>query len=480
MKKNNKKLKILIAVFITVNLFTQSCSEEFLEIDANQITANSITEEQAVELVNGIYNIFLSWQVSSFSWNGITSIASDDADKGSDPGDTGSDKHLLDALNHDATSISVAEVWEGHFNGIQRANQAINRIQPFEDLDNELKTRLLGEAKFLRALLYFRLLQTFGELPLITETPDINSPIEDLLSRSTIDETFLFIEDDLIQAIESLPNKSQYPNIELGRATKGAAKTLLAKVSMYQEKWENVLALTNEVIESGEYSLTANYEDIWKEIGENNQESIFEIQAKGAIPSVGVDKYSLTQGARGEGGWGWGFNVPSTELLNSYAENDLRRDATIIFRGETLYDGRYVPETVVNEMYNQKAYSSAFTEFEQTGKNIRIFRYAEVLLMNAEAAIHLGGDVSGPINLIRYRAGLNPINNPTQLEVWNERRWELAFEHDRYFDLVRQGRAANVLQSLGKPFIVGKHELFPIPQQQIDLSNGILTQNPGW
>ena len=82
MKKNNKKLKILIAVFITVNLFTQSCSEEFLEIDANQITANSITEEQAVELVNGIYNIFLSWQVSSFSWNGITSIASDDADKG--------------------------------------------------------------------------------------------------------------------------------------------------------------------------------------------------------------------------------------------------------------------------------------------------------------------------------------------------------------------------------------------------------------
>ena len=202
MKKNNKKLNILIAVFITVNLFTQSCSEEFLEIDANQITANSITEEQAVELVNGIYNIFLSWQVSSFSWDGITSIASDDADKGSDPGDTGSDKHLLDALNHDATSISVAEVWEGHFNGIQRANQAINRIQPFEDLDNELKTRLLGEAKFLRALLYFRLLQTFGELPLITDTPDINSPLEELLSRASIDETFVFIESDLIEAID--------------------------------------------------------------------------------------------------------------------------------------------------------------------------------------------------------------------------------------------------------------------------------------
>jgi len=378
-----------------------------------------------------------------------------------------------------STNRNLNNLWKELYLGIRDANNVIANVPDIE-MDEELKNRIIGEAKFLRALLYFRLLQTFGELPLITDTPDINSPLEELLSRATIDETFLFIEGDLIQAIESLPNKNQYPNIELGRATKGAAKTLLAKVSMYQEKWENVLALTNEVIESGEYSLTSNYEDIWKEIGENNEESIFEIQAKGAIPSVGVDKYSLTQGARGEGGWGWGFNVPSQELLNSYEENDLRRDATIIFRGETLYDGRYVPESVVNEMYNQKAYSSAFTEFEQTGKNIRILRYAEVLLMNAEAAIHLGGDVSGPINQIRSRAGLNPLNNPTQLDVWNERRWELAFEHDRYFDLVRQGRAATVLQSLGKPFVIGKHELFPIPQQQIDLSNGILTQNPGW
>ena len=180
------------------------------------------------------------------------------------------------------------------------------------------------------------------------------------------------------------------------------------------------------------------------------------------------------------GGWGWGFNVPSENLLNSYDPNDLRRDATIIFRGETLYDGRFVPETVVNPMYNQKAYSTAFTDYQQTGKNIRILRYAEVLLMNAEAASQLAGDVAGPLNRVRNRAGLESINNPSQSDVWNERRWELAFEHDRYFDLVRQGRAATVLQSLGIPFKVGKHELFPIPQVQINLSDGILKQNPGW
>ena len=148
MKTNQYKFLKLYFLLIFLCCFQSSCTDDFLEIDANQITADAITEDQAIELVNGIYNIFLSWQVSSFSWNAITSISSDDADKGSDPGDTGSDKHLFDALAHDATSISVSEVWEGHFNGIQRANQAINRIHPFDDLDSDLKARLIGEAKF--------------------------------------------------------------------------------------------------------------------------------------------------------------------------------------------------------------------------------------------------------------------------------------------------------------------------------------------
>ena len=421
-KNLNKTIYYLLFIVSGVHF---SCTEKFLEINANEITIDEISSEQAVELVNSTYNILLSWQVSSFSWNAISSISSDDADKGSDQGDTGADKHLFDILAHDATSISVAEVWEGHYKGIQRANQAINRIKLFEDLDSELKQRLTGEAKFLRALLYFRLLQTYGGVPIINETPDINSSIETLLRRASRAEVFEFIEIDLIESINVLPEKSEYPDNQLGRATKGAARTLLAKVSMYQSKWETVLELTNEVIKSGEYNLTPKYEDIWKEIGENNQESIFEIQAKGELPSVGVDQYSLTQGARGEGGWGWGFNVPSDNLLNSYDPNDLRRDATIIFRGETLYDGRFVPETVVNPMYNQKAYSSAFTDYQQTGKNIRILRFAEVLLMNAEAAIQLGDDVAGPLNQVRNRAGLESIDNPSQSDVWNERRWEL-------------------------------------------------------
>lgn len=193
----------------------------------------------------------------------------------------------------------------------------------------------------------------------------------------------------------------------------------------------------------------------------------------------------MVQGARGAGGWGWGFNTPSEDLASSYEEGDTRRDATIIFRGETLWDGFLVAETVSNPMYNQKAYVSKTMESFNGGdwesnKNVRILRYAEVLLMNAEAALKIGGDALTPLNLVRNRAGLEGLNTVTQQDVWKERRWELAFEHDRFFDLVRQGRAGQVLRAHGKNFVDGKNELFPIPQAQIDLSKGKLTQNPGY
>ncbi|MDY8134356.1 RagB/SusD family nutrient uptake outer membrane protein [Aquimarina sp. 2201CG5-10] len=478
MKNITQKINYSISM-IVITLILFSCSEDFIDVESNQQTETDLTAELAPELVNAVYNSFLQWPMSSFSWVGLTSIASDDADKGSDPGDSGTDKNLLDALEIDATLISVAEVWEAHFDGIQRANQALSRL-PLFDIDSDVQDRLIGEAKFLRALIYFRLVKTYGGVPLIADVPQIDANPKELLERATREETYEFIEQDLQDAISVLPEKSEYPDNELGRATKGAAKALLAKVSMYQSKWSEVMTLTNEIIGSGEYGLTANYEDIWKEIGENNIESIFEIQARGDTPTAGVQGYSVSQGARGEGGWGWGFNTPSQNLADSYEPGDTRRDATIIFRGETLFDGREVLNTVVNPMYNQKAYSSAFSDAWETGKNIRILRYAEVLLMNAEAAIQIGGDAATPLNLVRNRAGLSDIVNPTQMDIWSERRHELAFEHDRYFDLVRQGRAGNVLRAIGLPFVDGKHEVFPIPQEQITKSDGILVQNPGY
>lgn len=480
MKKNINKRKYLILTIIILAMMIVSCSDEFLDVDSNLETEDAITADRAPELVNAIYNTFLRWEVSVFSWTGISSIASDDADKGSLPSDSGADKDLLDALRITPTILSAAEVWSGHYDGIQRANQAINRISQFDELEESLQQRLLGEARFLRALLYFRLVQVYGGVPIITNLTSEADVTADILTRNTREECYEFIETDLMFAIESLPLKSEYPASELGRATRGSAQALLAKVSMYQSKWSETLALTEAVINSGEYALTPNYEDIWKETSENNIESIFEIQARGDDPAAGVDRYSTINGARGESGWGWGFNTPSADLESAYTPDDLRRDATIIFAGETLSNGRVVSTNVDNPRYNQKAFSEIRTESEQTGKNIRILRFAEVLLMNAEAKTMIGGDVATPLNAVRNRAGLQDASDLSTMAIWRERRLELAFEHDRYFDLVRQGRAEQVLNSKGIPFVAGKHEVFPIPQEQIDASGGALIQNPNY
>jgi len=477
-------INILIAGVFVI-LFISCDDNEFLDVQPSRETTEQALSSPtaATELVNAVYNKFLAFNESSFSWIGVSSITSDDADKGSDPGDTGTDKDLLDNLTFTATSISFNEVWEANYQGIAAANQALNYL-PDLDIDEDLRSRLIGESKFLRAEFYFRLVRMFGGVPLITGVPNIQNQddINAANTRVSKEEVYAFITSDLNDAIESLP--VSYSSMDLGRATKGAALTQLAKVNMYQGNWQEVLTLTNEVKGLG-YSLTPDYEDIWKEIGENNSESIFEVQGRGETPNKGVQGYYETQGARGAGGWGWGFNTPTEDLTNFYEEGDERRDATIIFRGETLWDGKLVAETVFNPRYNQKAYVSETMEsFNgdrwESNKNVRILRYAEVLLMNAEAAINVGGDAKTPINLVRNRAGLESLETVTLMDVWKERRAELAFEHDSYFDLVRQGRAGQVLRAHGKNFVDGKNELFPIPQAQIDLSKGQLMQNPGY
>ena len=480
-----KYINIIIAIFVFFTFF--SCNDnEFLDVKPSTETPEQALSSPtaATELVNAIYNKLLGWSISSFSWNGVTSITSDDADKGSDPGDTGTDKDLMDNLTFTSTSLSFNEIWEGNYQGIARANQALKYL-PDLSIDETLKNRLIGESKFLRALFYFRLVRMYGGVPLIKSVPNIQNQddINAANTRASKQEVYDFIMADLSDAIQVLP--TEYGASDLGRATKGAALTLLAKVNMYQGNWQEVYDLTNQVMALGIYSLTPDYEDIWKEIGENNSESIFEIQARGETPNLGVEGYFVSQGARGAGGWGWGFNTPSEDLAKAYETGDLRRDATIIFRGETLWDGLVVAETVANQMYNQKAYVSK-TEETYNGddwnanKNIRILRYADVLLMNSEAALHVGGDAATPLNSVRHRAGLGDAPVVDEMAVWKERRVELAFEHDRWFDLIRQGRAGEVMRAVGKNFVDGKHELFPIPQTQIDLSGGLMNQNPGY
>lgn len=487
MKKN-----IILLSILSLTFFNQSCSNDYLDTEPTQQIAlqdllNEYNNNQGAEsFVTSIYAKYLDWNISSFAWIGVSSITSDDADKGSSPGDPGSDKDVLDALTFSSTSPSFQEIWEGHYQAVNRANQALKYIPLLDKADTSLKNRLIGEAKFLRAFSYFILVRSYGDIPLVNKVFENSEEDRTMVfTRRSKADIYAFIESDLQAAIAALPDKSAYTGSNAGRASKGAAHALLAKVFLYEKKWQQVVDQCDQVVG---YSLTPNFQDIYKVSGENNAESVFEIQGKGGPSQPGIQQYSQVQGARGAGGWGWGFNTPSQSLVDAFnAEGDTeRRDATIIFRNSTLYDGRVVPATVENPYYNYKAYSSAYTGDDDSDANIRYLRYSEVLLMKAEAMNELGqtSNAATYLNQVRNRAGLANTTATTQANmrtaIYKERRLELAMEHDRWFDLVRTGQAQAAMAANGKTFKVGTHEVFPIPNKFILEAKGLAAQNPGY
>ncbi|WP_326984161.1 RagB/SusD family nutrient uptake outer membrane protein [Chryseobacterium sp. MYb264] len=487
-----KKKYIIISALVLTGLFNQSCSNDFIEVSpTEQVNVDDLSlydnNEGATSFVNSIYAKFLDWDMSSFAWIGVTSITSDDADKGSTAGDTGSDKDILDALAFTPSTPSFESLFSSNYQGINRCNQALKYLPQLNNADTSLRARLTGEAKFLRAFMYFTLVRSFGGVPLVDHVPVLGNEedVEMQLTRKSKEEIYAFIEKDLLDAAEALPNKSEYGTADVGRATKGAAHALLAKVYLYQKKYQLAIDQCNLV--TG-YSLTPTFLDIYKVSGENNAESIFEIQGSGNEKGKGIKQYTQVQGARGTGGWGWGFNTPTQSLYDAYtSEGDTeRRDATIIKKGMTLYDGRVVANDADNNYYNYKAYSSAYTSQDNTDTNIRYLRYAEVLLIKAEALNELGQTSTAIplLNEVRDRAKIANTTATTQsalrTAIWKERRLELAFEHDRWFDLVRTGQAESAMAANGKTFVVGKHEVFPLPQTFITEAKGRSAQNPNY
>ncbi|MDT0678028.1 RagB/SusD family nutrient uptake outer membrane protein [Autumnicola musiva] len=479
-----------LAILGIISIVAIGCSEDFLDVDSREnITAEDRDENFTPEdFVTGVYGMFTEWPYA-FSYLALTEIVSDNADKGANAGSTGTDKHFFDELNYTSTAPSLEAMWEHWYKTIGRANYAIAFAQQEGGPNTE---RLIAEAKFLRAYTYFFLVRSFGDVTIQGEVEFIDGeevvdPEVDLSERNSQEEVYAYIEQDLMDAISVLPVKSEYAANNLGRATRGAARAMLAKVQLYQENWTAALENANAVINSGEYGLEPNYEDIWREYSENGVESIFEIQARGEAIAHGVQQYSQTQAPRSDGIInGWGFNVPSENLVEAFDEegDEIRKNATIIFRGETLWDGLEVSTAAANPMYNEKAYSSSNLAASDGDKNIRVLRYAEILLIKAEAEAQLGNLQAGmdALNEVRDRVDLEPVSGLGQQEliekIWNERRLELAFEHDRWFDLIRTGQAPEAMAEAGKEF-EERHWLFPIPNNQLIQTPG-MEQNPGW
>ncbi len=372
------------------------------------------TADQAVQATNATYNMLREWQVHVFSWIGLTDIVSDDATKGSTPGDA-SFLGDLDNLTFDPGNLAFADPWAGYYKGIYRANVAIQNI-PNVSMDATLKARLIGENKFLRAYYYFFLVRAFGGVPLVTQPL---TPAEFIQPRATSAEVYALIVQDLQDASAALPKRSQYAPEDLGRATKGAAQSMLAEAYLYLKDYPHALAYADSVIASAEYGLYTDYATLFTQAGKNSSEGVFEVQAavtpgSGCQPSDGCAnvQYAEVQGVRGTPNIGWGFNTPAPELEAAYEPGDLRLEATILYPWELLPDGSprvvYFNPNMLNNRYNQKVFVSPDNPGGtfNAGINIRRIRYADVLLVGGEAAFQTGdiAKATNYLNQVRARA----------------------------------------------------------------------------
>jgi hypothetical protein len=430
------------------------------------------------------------------------SVRSDDAQKGSTPGDIGELTDGMDHYQYTKDHWLLNSNWDGHYNFIYACNDVLHEIDSLNLTDpgsliNE------AEAKFLRAYAYFDLVRDYGEVPLIDFK--INEPGDANVAKKSVAEIYALIDADLQFAYGLLPLSwgSQYP----GRITKGAVSTLQAKTMLYRKNWSGALAKSEEVINSGEYALLNNYSDYFKESGENSSESIFEIQmyenANGSV--VYGNSYNQVQGIRGSGDWdlGWGFNVPTADLDASYETGDPRRGGTILYEGQPdgIY-GRTIPTGLAQPMWNKKVYTDPARQAATGDRfsywlNIRILRYADVLLMAAEAANELGGTPNTTkalqyLEVVRSRARggnnsvLPPVTTTNQgllrTAIKKERRAEFGMEWERFYDLVRWVPAADGIDAiniLGPLGYLNKCRYYPIPQPALD-RNPQLVQNPEW
>ncbi len=495
-------MKFIFSAILVLCTFS-ACKEDFLdrkplgEADFDTFFENA---DQAVLATNAVYSQLRAWDCISLPYLGATDILSDDGDKGSTPSDA---LYLqeMDEFLFDPTNLTPSSVWRGYYRVIARANLAIQRIPDVPNMDEPLRKRLIGENKFLRAYSYLLLAQWFGDIPIITvplkDSEYYNQP------QKPVAEVYALIERDLLDAIGALPKKSQYPSADLGRVTKGAAQGILAKLYMVKKDFVKAEEQCLEVINSNEYTLMPFFRDLFLPIGENGQESIFEIQAAALEPIDGVTgpgatPYNMVQGVRGSPNLGWGFNRPSNNLLANFEVFDPRKALTILEPGNDLPDGSAQiqdnPE-IVGERFNRKAWVPAHTGLQDNGPgNIRILRYADLLLLAAEALNENGKSAQALtyINLVRQRARATApafpqgiladltITDQTLLRerIYKERRSELAMEQHRWFDLKRWGRQSQAVTAAEKIFISEKHELLPIPQSEIDLTG--MVQNRGY
>ena len=496
--KSPLKLTILTLCLLAIS----ACNKDFLEKSPIVGTTQENfyrTADDAVAAVNAAYAA-LQFELSPaghFRWF-WGDIMSDDSVKGGSGDNDANELLQLETFQGPANTDLLEGEWSADFEGIYRANVVLEKIPPIV-MDEKLKARILGEAKFIRAWFFYNLVTIFGGVPLADH---LLAPSEYNMPRASAEDVWALVERDLQEAIPVLPLRSEYPAADLGRITKGAAQGLLLKTYLWRQKWADAKTVAEAVIQSGEYSLVADYAAIFTTAGENGSESVFEIQymnaSGGNWGKNNANEGTFTnvfQRARGQFG-GYGFNIPTQDFVDEFFKEgteDPRLKSTVFRVGDAMGDrGIFTKDATGGfpyDYYPKKYFSNISEEAPfgdpnpNGGSNDRVIRYSDILLMHAEAAYHTGDEAAArsSLNQVRQRVSLaqSTAGGPALLEaIYHERRVELGLEGHRFFDLVRTGRAPSVLGILG--FQAGTHELFPIPQSQIQATNGALTQNPGY
>lgn len=494
-----KKIYILLLAVLTL----ASCGDDFLDRQPRNTVdpKTSVTDDVAVAMANACYRTLQSsnmynqriWTLDIVAGNSIV---------GAGGGTDGLETVQASNFITQSDNGMALYMWRSPWVGIGQCNILIQALEGQELEKGSIKQRALGEAYFLRAHYYFVLVRLYGGVPLRTEPFDPSGSAD--IARASVEEVYAQIIDDCQKAIDILPAKSEYSGENVGRACKDAALTMMADVLLtlapnHKEYYNDVVSLCNQVTALGYNLANCPYEMNFDATINNGPESIFEVQFSGNTEydfwgnNPQASWLSTFMGPRNSdfvaGSYGW--NQPTQEFMDQYETGDLRKDLTVFYEGCPDFDGKVYKSSYSYTGYNVRKFlvtKSISPEYNTCPQNFVIYRYADVLLMKAEALNELGQTAQAcePLNIVRHRAGLANVASMSYEDmrdkIIHERRMELAFEGHRWFDMIRVDNgdyAIKFLHSIGKTNATKNRLLFPIPQTEMD-ANRLMTQNDGY
>lgn len=463
-----KKISTLLLVII----ISTSCEDQLYQKPVSSKIVNEFlqVEAEVEQYVNATYATLQSPGLYGLYLIALGDISSDNTFD-EVPANDGGIYGELDEFTITPNNALIAQTWKDSYVCIQRANVVLNRITGVAYKDEKVKNSRKGEMQFLRALMYFNLVRLFGDVPLVT-TETINPNTYFKQARTPVSEVYAQIIKDLTEAVTVLQPSSSQP----GRVIKTAAQTLLAKVYLTQKRYSEARTLLNEVVSSKAHELLKNVSDIFATSNENNKEIIFAVQFATGV-NGGTEGNMIFQQFSPSGmvSGSKGHNLPAKSLYALYEPGDTRR-------------GGFVDVTSAGIPYSKK-YPRPSGAITDGGSDVVVLRYADVLLMLAEADNELGiPDLAvASLNAVRIRASASLLRPSSQEErrqaIALERSLELTGEGHRWFDLLRTEKAITVMnewfKANGKSTVIDENDLLlPIPQAQVN--TGGLKQNPGY